>query len=75
MLLMKKLTRGNELGMKGGNSLIDRIISQNTQSAKEREQSLKNGRVSHEKTLAKHVIAVMSEEDNGSSPKTRNLLP
>ena len=75
MLLMKKLTRGNELGMKGGNSLIDRIISQNTQSAKEREQSLKNGRVSHEKTLAKHVIAAMSEEDNGSSPKTRNLLP
>lgn len=34
---MKKLTRGNELGMKGGNSLIDRIISQNTKTLNERE--------------------------------------
>jgi hypothetical protein len=28
LFLMKKLTRGNSLGMKGGNSLIDRIVSQ-----------------------------------------------
>lgn len=75
MLLMKKLTRGNELGMKGGNSLIDRIISQNSKSANEREQNLKDVKSNHEKSLAKHVLAAMNEEENERSSKTRNLLP
>ena len=75
MLLMKKLARGNQLGMKGGNSLIDRIISQNTKNAEERKKSLKGGTVNHEKTLARYVLAIMNEEENAICTKKKNLLP
>ena len=62
---MKKLTRGNDLGMKGGNSLIDRIITQNSKSANEKKQSLKGFGSNHEKSLAKHILAAMKEDENG----------
>lgn len=61
--------------MRGGNSLIDRIISQNTKSAQEREQSLKGVRIRHEKSLAKHIVDVMNEDESVTNSKTRNLLP